>query len=71
MSAPYTFWEETLASGDAVKVIISPWSGEVGVIVHWNGVLHSLESVPTVEHAERRARQLRAKVLGEESRDVE
>ena len=66
MPAPYTFWKETLPNGDFIKVIISPWLGEVGVIVHRNGVLHSFESVPTVAHAERHARQLRAEILGGE-----
>ena len=72
MSAPYTFWEETLPNGDSVKVIISPWADEVGVIVHRNGVLDSLESVPTVALAEQRARQLHEQVralLDEADRD--
>jgi hypothetical protein len=66
MSAPYTFCKETRPNGDVIKVIISPWLGEVGVIVHRNGVLHSFESVPTVAHAERRARQLRSEMIGSE-----
>lgn len=69
MSTPYTFWKETLPNGDAVKVIISPWLGEVGVIMHRNGVLHSFECVPTIAHAERRGRQLRAEALGGEGED--
>ena len=66
MPAPYTLWEETLLSGDTAKVIISPWVGEVGVIMHWNGALHSFERVPTIAHAERQAWQLHAQVLGGE-----
>ena len=66
MPAPYTLWEATLSSGDTAKVIISPWAGEAGVIMHWNGALHSFERVPTVVHAEHRAWQLHAQVLAGE-----
>ena len=66
MPVPYTFSQETLPSGDRATVIISPWSEGVGLIEHWNDALHSFKCVPTVVYGERRARQLRTRILSGE-----
>ena len=64
---PYVLWEETLPNGDVAKlIIICPAAKIVGLVMHWNGDLHSLHTAATRELAEQRGWELHKQVLSGE-----
>ena len=64
---PYVLWEETLPNGDVAKlIIICPAAKIVGLVMHWNGELHSLHTAASRELAEQRGQELLKQVLSGE-----
>ena len=64
---PYVLWEETLPNGDIAKLlIICPTAKIVGLVMHWNGDLHSLHTAPSRERAEQKGWELHKQVLSGE-----
>ena len=67
---PYVLWEETLPNGDVTKLmIICPSAEIVGLVMHWNGDLHSLHTAASRELAEQKAWELHEQVLSGELAD--
>ena len=64
---PYVLWEEKLPKGNAAKlIIVCPTAKIVGLVLHWNGELHSLHTAPSRERAEQKGWELHEQVLSGE-----